>query len=84
MYPKKEIILCFGSSCFARGNKVLTAVIQKFIRTHNLSDKVAFRGDHCLGHCQLGPNIKVDGRIYHEVDANNVVVILSEALKDII
>ncbi len=84
MYPKREIIICLGSSCFARGNKDLLKVVQKFIRQKDLSDKVRFRGDHCFDMCSEGPNLKIGNKDYHNVSSANVIEYLLEGLKDLI
>lgn len=84
MYPKREIIICLGSSCFARGNKELLKYIQKYIRQKELSDKVKFRGDHCFEMCSDGPNLRIGGKMYHNVNKENIIEYLMEGLKDLI
>jgi NADH:ubiquinone oxidoreductase subunit E len=84
MYHRREIIICLGSSCFARGNKNLLKIIQRYISQHGLADKVLFKGDHCFGECSIGPNIKIGGKTYNEVSEENIHHILSEALHDLI
>lgn len=83
MYPKKEIIICLGSSCFARGNKELMKFIEKYLRQKKVTDKVTFRGDHCFEKCTEGPNLMIDGKIYHGVNKDNVIDFLMDGLKDI-
>ncbi|MDA3868158.1 MAG: (2Fe-2S) ferredoxin domain-containing protein [Salinivirgaceae bacterium] len=78
MLEKKEITICLGSSCFARGNKKTLQVIQKFIKDHKLEDSVFFHGGHCFGHCAQAPILKIDKRIYEQVDHMNVIDILSD------
>ncbi|MBN1790113.1 MAG: NAD(P)H-dependent oxidoreductase subunit E [Bacteroidales bacterium] len=83
MNHRREIIICLGSSCFARGNKSLLKIIQRYITTHGLGDKVFFKGDHCFGDCSIGPNVKIDGKIYNQVSEENIHQILAEALQDL-
>ena len=83
MTHRREIIICLGSSCFARGNKNLLKIIQRFIMQHGLTDMVLFKGDHCFGDCSIGPNIKIGGRVYNQVNEDNIHHILSDALHDL-
>lgn len=59
-------------------------IIQRYITQHGLTDKVFFKGDHCIGECNLGPNLKIGGRIYNGVSEENILQILSEALQDLL
>ncbi|MBN2814529.1 MAG: NAD(P)H-dependent oxidoreductase subunit E [Bacteroidales bacterium] len=84
MNHRREIVICLGSSCFARGNKNLLKIIQRYITHHGLSDKVLFRGEHCFGNCSIGPNLKIGGREYSQVNEENIHHILTESLNDLI
>lgn len=84
MNHRREIIICLGSSCFARGNRNMLKTIQRYITQHGLSDKVLFKGDHCFGECNIGPNLKIGGRIYNEVSEENIHHILTESLQDLL
>jgi NADH:ubiquinone oxidoreductase subunit E len=84
MSHRREIVICLGSSCFARGNKTLLKMVQRYILQHGLSEKVLFKGDHCFGECNIGPNLKIGGRIYNEVSEENIHHILTESLSDLL
>jgi NADH:ubiquinone oxidoreductase subunit E len=84
MNHRREIVICLGSSCFARGNRVLLKIIQRYINTQGLADKVFFKGDHCFGACSEGPNIQIGGKLYNHVSEENIHHILSEALHDLL
>jgi|GEM_PF-178637 len=84
MSHKREIVICLGSSCFARGNKSLLKIIQRYINQHGLTDKVLFKGDHCFGDCSTGPNLKIGGKIFNEITEENIHHILAETLHDLI
>jgi len=58
--------------------------IQRYIVQHGLTEKVLFKGDHCFGDCNIGPNLKIGGRVYNEVTEENVHHILTEALQDLL
>ena len=57
-----------GSSCFARGNKANLELIEKFITLHGLDEKIELTGSLCEGKCSSGPNIKIDGKTYMNID----------------
>ncbi len=80
MLHKVKILLCLGSSCFARGNHDLIAAIRSYITRNQLEEKVEFRGDHCFGNCSDGPNVQIDSRLYQQVNRENIGQILDEAL----
>ncbi|MBN2486197.1 MAG: (2Fe-2S) ferredoxin domain-containing protein [Bacteroidales bacterium] len=84
MLNKRNLKICMGSSCFSRGNSELIAEIRKFIRTHNLEDKVSFMGDHCFSECSKGPNLKIGEKIFHQVSSENLSNILKTELSDLI
>ncbi len=84
MLNKTAIKLCLGSSCFARGNKVLVRDIQLFIQTHQLEDKVSFSGDHCFDRCSEGPNIRINGKLIHNISVDNIKEILEKELSHIL
>ncbi len=81
MLRKQKIVLCLGSSCFARGNRSLVEVVRKYILRHNLEDSVEFKADHCFEQCSLGPNILINGRLYQQVTPENIEAYLDEGLK---
>jgi len=80
MDKRAEIIICLGSSCFARGNKATLKAIMKFLDDHELKNKVNFHGGHCFGNCAEGPNISINGKMYTGVDENGIIDILTNEL----
>ena len=80
MDKRAELIICLGSSCFARGNKATLKAIMKFLDDHDLKDKVNFHGGHCFGNCAEGPNISINGKVYTGVDENGIIDILTNDL----
>ena len=77
MIESKELLICLGSSCFARGNKEIVQMIRKFLEEHELSRKVDFRGKHCFGHCEKGPSLRINGKHYEHINAENIHEILT-------
>ncbi|MFW5656081.1 MAG: NAD(P)H-dependent oxidoreductase subunit E [Bacteroidota bacterium] len=79
---KIEIVLCMGSSCFARGNKKLQFVIRDYLKTLPFKDDIEFKGYHCLGHCSCGPNIKINDKTVEGVNEENIIATLEKALSE--
>lgn len=81
MSNKVEVVICLGSSCFARGNKVTLRVIEKYIKENNLQDKIFFHGGHCFGRCAEGPVVKINDTIHTGVNEFNIIEILNGTFK---
>lgn len=63
-----QITICMGSSCFSRGNNRNIEVVQHYLKSHSLPESVQLTGHLCQGHCRSGPNVTINGKLYHEVD----------------
>ncbi len=81
MNNKTEVVICLGSSCFARGNKVTLKEIEKYLKDNNLLDKVFFHGGHCFGKCAEGPVVKIDDEIHTGVTEISIIDILNNKFK---
>lgn len=69
MSSKVEIIICMGSSCFIRGNRILADKLQRYIIENNLADKVLLKGNLCFAECGTGPLVFFgDERVEVETD----------------
>lgn len=64
-----EIVVCLGSSCFARGNSEVLAVLQQYVQNKGLSSSVRLAGCLCQDECKQGPNLKIDGEFHHNITA---------------
>jgi NADH:ubiquinone oxidoreductase subunit E len=84
MLGRKKIILCLGSSCFARGNDDIIPHIKRFISRHELDDKVEFRGDHCFSNCSEGPNLMIGSKMFSQISVQNIDSILEEGLQELL
>ena len=82
MNQKIEIVICLGSSCFARGSKNTIKQISNYFKEKNLQEKVHFHGGHCFGNCSLGPILKVKDKLYTEVDDLKALEILRDTFED--
>ena len=75
-----DIDICLGSSCFARGNKQLVQDIKAFVEQKQLAHKVNFRGKHCFGFCDKGPNLKINDVVIDHADRDMVFEMLKNLL----
>ena len=65
----REIVVCLGSSCFARGNALNLSAVESYLSHHGLDDSIRVTGRLCKDECKLGPNLTICGSELHEVDA---------------
>ena len=77
---KPKIVICIGSSCFSRGNSKNVDVAEKFMKERGLEDKVDLEisGGLCAGKCADGPNVIVNGQIFHHVDTGVMLDLLNQ------
>ena len=59
-----KITICIGSSCHLKGSRKVVEVLQDLIRTNNLDEKVELGGTFCLGKCQQGVCVTIDGELF--------------------
>lgn len=81
MSNKIEVVICLGSSCFSRGNKNLLSLISQYVKDHNIQDRINFHGGHCFDNCAEGPILKVDGKLYTNIDEMKVIEILNNTFE---
>lgn len=74
------MVICLGSSCFARGNKRIVHEIKKYLEEHNISHKVIFRGKHCFGNCENGPGLIIGEKKFVQISLDTIHDILEEEL----
>ena len=72
-----QITICMGSSCFSRGNSRNIEVIQEYLGSRRLPPAVGLTGHLCQGHCKSGPNVTINGKLYHEVDPIVIIGLLN-------
>ena len=67
---KPNIVICMGSSCFARGNEKTVEACESFLEERGLRAEVDvdLGAILCTGNCVDGPIVIVDGKIYKHVD----------------
>jgi NADH:ubiquinone oxidoreductase subunit E len=73
-----EIVVCLGSSCFARGNSENLAIINQHVKNHGLSASIRLTGKLCQDQCKQGPNLSIGGEFYHGVTAAKLRELLQQ------
>ena len=66
-----KITVCIGSSCHIKGSRQVVEQLQNLIEKNNLQDKVDLGGTFCMGKCQQGVCVTVDGE-FHSVSPETV------------
>lgn len=78
MESLNQIVICMGSSCFARGNRTNLGRIEQFLNDHGLRAQISLKGSRCENLCTEGPNIIINGQIYNRVDPGTLVDLLRQ------
>ena len=72
-----KITVCIGSSCHIKGSRLVVEQLQNLICENKLEDKVELGGTFCLGQCQQGVCVTVNGDFF-SVTPENVVEFFNE------
>lgn len=75
-----KITVCIGSSCHIKGSRKVVEQLQYLISENSLGDKVELSGTFCMGKCQQGVCVTVDGD-FLSVDPENVEAFFEENVK---
>jgi NADH:ubiquinone oxidoreductase subunit E len=62
-----EVVVCLGSSCFARGNAQNLETIEAYLLHQGMQNSVRVKGCLCQDECKRGPNLVVRGEHLHEM-----------------
>jgi NADH-quinone oxidoreductase subunit E len=77
---RNEIHVCTGSACYVRGSKHLLDTVQGLIGIESgetdPDSKFSLETSNCLGSCNLGPEIIVDGKHYGRLTPDTVKDVL--------
>ena len=59
-----NVTVCIGSSCHIKGSHAVVEQLQDLIVKKNLDDSVKLSGTFCMGKCQQGVCVTVDGDFF--------------------
>lgn len=66
-----KITVCIGSSCHLKGSRQVVEQLRELIGRERLGDRVELGGTFCMGRCQEGVCVTVDGA-FHSVTVDTV------------
>jgi len=59
-----KVTICIGSSCHIKGANQVVEQLQYLISLNKIKDKVELSGKFCMGQCQKGVCVTVDGKLF--------------------
>ena len=59
-----KITVCIGSSCHIKGSRPVVEQLQALIAENDLGDRIELGGTFCMGKCQQGVCVTVDGEFF--------------------
>lgn len=60
----KKVVVCIGSSCHLKGSRQIVERLQELIKEHNLEETVELSGTFCMGNCQKGVSVTLNGELF--------------------
>ncbi|MGM9664307.1 MAG: (2Fe-2S) ferredoxin domain-containing protein [Eubacteriales bacterium] len=75
-----KVTVCIGSSCHIKGSRQVVEGLQYLIAKDNLGDKVELGGTFCMGRCQEGVCVTVDGE-FHSVSPDTLEEFFDKEIK---
>lgn len=66
-----NITICIGSSCHLKGSRKIVEKLQQIISEKGLKDEIDLSGTFCMGRCETGVSVTVNGE-YFSVSPENV------------
>ncbi|MBR1709595.1 MAG: (2Fe-2S) ferredoxin domain-containing protein [Clostridia bacterium] len=75
-----KVTVCIGSSCHIKGSRSVVEQLQEMIAQADLNDKVELGGTFCMGKCQQGVCVTVDGE-FHSVSPETVGTFFENEIK---
>ena len=76
-----QIVICMGSSCFARGNADNLRILQDYLQRNQLQASIHVRGQLCHENCKRGPNLSIGDRLFSGVSPQSLPALLDTELK---
>ena len=59
-----NITVCIGRSCHLKGSRAVVERLERLILERGLKDEIELRGSFCMGQCQTGVSVLLDGTYY--------------------
>ena len=59
-----KVTVCVGSSCHLKGSRQVVEGLRQLIVDNKLEDKIDLAGTFCMGKCEQGVCVTVDGELF--------------------
>ena len=59
-----KVTVCIGSPCHVKGSRQIVDELRYLVKENHLEDKVELAGSFCLGKCEQGVCVTVDGQLF--------------------
>ena len=59
-----KVTVCVGSSCHLKGSRQVVEGLRQLIVDNKLEDKIDLAGTVCMGKCEQGVCVTVDGELF--------------------
>ncbi len=59
-----KVTVCIGSACHLKGARQVVETLQLLIADNDLKNRVELGGTFCMGQCQQGVCVTVDGELH--------------------
>ena len=59
-----KVTVCIGSSCHIKGSRPVVEQLHELIARENLNGRIELSGSFCMGKCQQGVCVTVDGEFF--------------------
>ena len=79
-----QIVICMGSSCFARGNSENLRILQEYLQRNQIQASVQLRGQLCHEDCKRGPNLSIGNRVFNGISPQSLPALLETELKPVV
>ncbi len=80
-----EIVVCYGTSCFARGNAENLELLNTLAQRAGSNVSIRLTGRLCQEQCMDGPNLMIAGKLHHGVSVARLHELLQQlsALREV-
>ena len=75
-----KVTVCIGSSCHIKGSRQVVEQLQQLICENGFGESVELSGTFCMGKCQLGVCVTINGEFF-SVTPDNVVEFFEKEVK---
>ena len=76
-----KVTVCVGSSCHLKGSRPVVEQLQDLIVKENLTDRIELEGTFCIGKCQQGVCVTMDGDFF-SVSSETVSSFFEKEIKE--